>query len=513
MQLIFYKKQAKIGGATKKNIVKFWVEEVRKMKFGEKLTNLRKQNNQSQEQIADKLGVSRQAVSKWESGVSVPDMEKMMQLCKILNCSLDELVDDGAGGNRKQNSQAKPTWNTYYKEVIDFITKTLNMFWSMNLIEKIKCLLEMTFLTLILFCIWGIVGNIIYSCFNPLLNLFPTTVYLFIYSVCSFIYKIFGIIAGFVLLVHIFKIRYLDYFITIEDENVQEKIVEVPIDESEQITTSEFKRQCISKRKNKIIIRDPKHSTYNFFGILAKLVILFIKFLLILFAIPCVISFVIITFLGICSIWYLNNGIIFLGIFITILGALLINYLVLKIIYYFIFELKQTFRKTFVLLIIGLVLIGGGGSIFCCTYLNFDKVLIDSKEQVTTHHELEYEDRMILSFLNYENVTVVEDNEISNIKIDIEHDADAESSIYSEQHYTTMINENDDYIDIVYDIYDFELFYKDEDAIDEINFLLQMLKDKERFSFGDDNAFYHITIITSRTIIDNLNKNYSEFYE
>ena len=44
------------------------------MKFCDKLARMRKNNNLSQEQFADKMGVSRQAVSKWESGQSIPDM-------------------------------------------------------------------------------------------------------------------------------------------------------------------------------------------------------------------------------------------------------------------------------------------------------------------------------------------------------------------------------------------------------------------------------------------------------
>ena len=65
------------------------------MKFCDKLPKLRKNNNLSQELLADKLGVSRQAVSKWESGSSYPDMEKMIEMCKILNCTLEDLLDDG----------------------------------------------------------------------------------------------------------------------------------------------------------------------------------------------------------------------------------------------------------------------------------------------------------------------------------------------------------------------------------------------------------------------------------
>lgn len=65
------------------------------MRFSEKLPKLRKNNNLSQEQLAEQLGVSRQAVSKWEAGNSYPDMEKMLQMCQILNCHLEDLMDDG----------------------------------------------------------------------------------------------------------------------------------------------------------------------------------------------------------------------------------------------------------------------------------------------------------------------------------------------------------------------------------------------------------------------------------
>ena len=113
------------------------------MKFCEKLVVMRKKNNMSQEQLADRLNVSRQAVSKWESGNSVPDMTKIMELCKILNCSLEELVDDGIAKKTSSNNEGKLDINSYFKEILNFITKTINMFWSMTFNEKIKCVLEM----------------------------------------------------------------------------------------------------------------------------------------------------------------------------------------------------------------------------------------------------------------------------------------------------------------------------------------------------------------------------------
>ncbi len=62
------------------------------MNFGENLQILRKIKNYSQEDLADKLQVSRQAVSKWESGTGFPETEKLISICDLFDCSMDELV-------------------------------------------------------------------------------------------------------------------------------------------------------------------------------------------------------------------------------------------------------------------------------------------------------------------------------------------------------------------------------------------------------------------------------------
>ncbi len=65
------------------------------MKFEEKLVKLRKERTLSQEQLAEKLGVSRQAVSRWESGETTPDMANIIGLCRIFGISADYLLCDG----------------------------------------------------------------------------------------------------------------------------------------------------------------------------------------------------------------------------------------------------------------------------------------------------------------------------------------------------------------------------------------------------------------------------------
>lgn len=64
------------------------------MILAEKITKLRKQNGWSQEELAIKLGVSRQSVSKWESTASIPDLERIIKLAEIFEVSTDYLLKD-----------------------------------------------------------------------------------------------------------------------------------------------------------------------------------------------------------------------------------------------------------------------------------------------------------------------------------------------------------------------------------------------------------------------------------
>lgn len=64
------------------------------MEFNNKLYNLRKQKGLSQEELANRLNVSRQTISKWEVGDSTPDMENLIAISSLFEISLDELVLD-----------------------------------------------------------------------------------------------------------------------------------------------------------------------------------------------------------------------------------------------------------------------------------------------------------------------------------------------------------------------------------------------------------------------------------
>ena len=64
------------------------------MTFGQKLQTLRKEKGISQEKLADRLGVSRQAVSKWELDATLPETENIIKIRNIFNVSFDYLMDE-----------------------------------------------------------------------------------------------------------------------------------------------------------------------------------------------------------------------------------------------------------------------------------------------------------------------------------------------------------------------------------------------------------------------------------
>ena len=65
------------------------------MKIGERIRSLREQRHMSQETLAEKMNISRQAVTKWETDKSMPSTSNLIELCRIFEISLDELTENG----------------------------------------------------------------------------------------------------------------------------------------------------------------------------------------------------------------------------------------------------------------------------------------------------------------------------------------------------------------------------------------------------------------------------------
>ncbi len=85
------------------------------MTLGERIQKLRKYNNQSQEQLAEALGISRQAISKWESNQGQPEINNIIKLAEIYNTTTDyillgkEDIEENIKENIKEERVIEPT--------------------------------------------------------------------------------------------------------------------------------------------------------------------------------------------------------------------------------------------------------------------------------------------------------------------------------------------------------------------------------------------------------------------
>ena len=87
------------------------------MTLGEKIAKQRKELNFTQEQLADILGVSRQSISKWESDIAYPETDKLIELGKLFDCSMDYLLKEDV--TEKQSTVTKETekiWDKFKKQ-------------------------------------------------------------------------------------------------------------------------------------------------------------------------------------------------------------------------------------------------------------------------------------------------------------------------------------------------------------------------------------------------------------
>ena len=182
------------------------------MKFGDKLIELRKKNGYSQEELAEKLGVSRQSVSKWESNNTYPETDKIIQIANLFDCSMDDLINDKITDVESSLRKNKNNFNNVWDSLLEFITNTVNMFSKMKFSEGLKCVIEMIILSLIL----GLIGKIGCSIASSVIaNIFGFLSYEknnIIENVLNSIFSLIWLIVAIIAIIYTFKIRYLNNY-------------------------------------------------------------------------------------------------------------------------------------------------------------------------------------------------------------------------------------------------------------------------------------------------------------
>ena len=131
------------------------------MKFNEKLLKLRKEKGLSQEELGMEMQVSRQTISKWESGQSYPDFTRLVMLSDFFDMTLDELLKDIDVQEVRENSLINEKIDSIYRvsQEVDSIFQNKRM---KDIIKGIK---------------WFIVGSCIFVCLVMIISLILHSVY------------------------------------------------------------------------------------------------------------------------------------------------------------------------------------------------------------------------------------------------------------------------------------------------------------------------------------------------
>lgn len=424
------------------------------MKFKDKLQKLRKKSGFSQEQLADKLNVSRQAVSKWESGAAYPEMDKIIAISKIFNCGIEYLTNENMTETDFLEKGTKSNINIYINNFLDFITKTTNMFFSMKLKSLLKCILELSILAIIIIVICMAITTSITSIVESLLFFLPLHIVDIISNMTIAIVSLIVWAIGIVVFIHIFKIRYLDYYdeaiINVrKQDNFNEvdnnelakhnnKLKNVSTEEKDEnilksdknnnrfdVNMNRKKQEYIKYREPKIIIRDPEDKSFKFLYGILKCALVFVKFMIACFSTVFVISlFCLITCLVVLVI-LLFDKVILIGLLTIVIGLTILNYEFLYITYKFIISQRQNLKRIFRVLTLSVLIVGIGTGIAVMELRNY--TYTENADDIIDLEEKEFEYNIGKDFyfeLYGRDITYIVDDNIKSdtIKVKIKKD-------------------------------------------------------------------------------------------
>lgn len=367
------------------------------MNFGEKLTQLRKEKGMSQEELANNLNVSRQAVSKWESNSSYPETDKIIAICKLFNCSMDEII--GLKNGTKKSEKIIDKCNIFFDKIINAI----KLFCDMTFKQKMKCFFEMCFYTIILMTLYLIFDELLISITRKILYILPTELLRILIQVIEGIYCLAFIISSVYILVKLYQIRYLNYY----EEYLKNK-------KDKNFNSEEYIKENVkieSVKEEKIIIRD-SNSDFKPLTLLKKLWTAFLKLISSCIVFGLILVFVMLIAITIFVVYFINYGLLIFYVALGLLGSIIMLYIMIELLIKFIFNLKQSTKKLFVMFIISIIMLGISSGLFACELTNFKIINEPIYNRKIKEEIIEYKENLVIDFLNY-NFTeiIIEDRE------------------------------------------------------------------------------------------------------
>lgn len=454
------------------------------MFFASNLQKLRKKENMSQEALAEKLDVTRQSVSKWESGASYPEMDKLISICKIFNVDMDTLVNGDVLDEKKQDKET--TINT--KDLLDkfntLMKKIVCLFESMSFKEIIEFLVTV-FLLIIIILIGTIPKDIIENLIGdgllydiayvgPALN----TIFTFIVDI---LYSVFAI----VVFIYVLKIKYLDR-IKIKEETNKEIVVKEKEKKVEEV--------------EKVIIKDNTGSN-SLTRLLAKIIIYIIKFFVVLFLFAPLICIVVLAVMLGFEVLFVIKGLPLIGILLWTIAGLIISALCFEVPLNFVINHKNNYKRVMITLLISLIIIIIGSIIFAFEFFSLtyvDSLPIGVKTKEITETLPMSNDLNTVGYYHNDIEYVVDDSLTDKIEITVTY-------------YDYLINNN-----IEIDVHDSNLLvyidspkeFSFKEALDKIS---DDIKDGKIYNY-DKLYEYKVTIKTSNNNINIIKNNNKEFF-
>lgn len=465
------------------------------MKFGENLQKLRKEKGISQEQLAEQLGVTRQSVSKWESGNSYPEMDKIVAICNLFHCDMDVLINKDITEEREKKD-ASSVVKEIFSGVTNYVKKTIYLFEHKSLKDIIKMCAQVFIIicVILLFAIpFMLLKEIVVSLFYTGNNWFS----IFFAKFWNFIFNGGYAILAIATFLYIFKIKFLD------NEEIIVEEVEDKTQNSEEVSEDNSSKTDSSKssEKKKVKIIKVKKNDFSLLDLLVKAITVCLKCLFVLFLIPIIIGTIMLLIGLVLLIVLIFKGLFLAGPILLFLGGIVFAIVLIELMLDFIFNLKFSKRRIIITIISSIVVssIGLGLSIWYFLNLNVINDVPTSFKTETKEEIYTMTDDFLIHYDDYSfNTRFVEDNSLTNqVRVRID--------------YYTIAN------DVSIERTDNEV-YLNYEAVDGVNIkqitdsIIKDLKHNKIHTY-DQLGQVSITITTSKINVDKIQDNYQKYLD
>lgn len=448
------------------------------MSFNEKLQKLRKDKKLSQEDLAEMLDVSRQSVSKWESGVTYPEMDKLLSLCKIFDCTLEDLTNDNI---KEINAEKKNPYQSVLDSILNFINKTYNYIVHNSFSDNLKCVIIMLIVAFII-SIFKFPFNYLSDGIREVLTSLGNNNFIyFLINLFSLIINLIYSILSLTLFFYIFKIGFLDKY----DDSVDKKII-----------VKEEKEKSNKNDEVKIINSNSKKST-SFISFIVNIVMFFIKIFLAFCTIPFIFGLIGLFSLLAFMIYLSINGLFYLGLFFCNIASIALCILVIEFLFNILFNKKHAYKRMLITLIISLGVLGFGAGLFGTelseiTYIDSLSEKFEVNENI---QNIKMENGLYISAPTYINYEV--DNSLNDIKI---------VTTYYPEFTSVKTSYNAPCLEI-YNINDRAVNFKNM-----LKKVIEDLNDKKLYNYYNLTDIY-VTVYTNQNNIELLKENQKNVFD